>query len=309
MNLKQLEVFLSVVETRSFSRAAEATFITQSTVSQHISSLEAEFGLKLLDRTGKAVLPTAGGKILLEYSRQIVCKAREVPLALKRFKGLEDTVIKIGASNIPGSYMIPEALPLFIAHYPGVSLTVLQGDSRETLDRLKKEEIEVGIIGTLFEEKNINFEPLGQDIISLVVKRDHRWGREKQISPKELLRERFVIREVGSGTEKTVHEALTKAGIQPGEMKVQASLGSNEAVKQAVAQGLGAAFISEMSIKKELARGDMAVVKVKGLRISRQFYLISRSKRDLSPSGRAFANFLLERYGVDKQKQKKAKKS
>jgi len=306
MNLKQLEVFLSVVETGSFSKAAEATFITQSTVSQHISSLEVEFDLRLLDRTGKAVLPTEGGKILLEYAREIVSKARDIPSAMRRFKGLEDVSLRIGASNIPGNYMIPSVLPLFTARYPRVSLTVFQGDSYETLDRLKKEEIEVGIIGTLFEEKEIDFRPLGQDRISLVVKGNHRWSGEKQISLKELLRERFVIREAGSGTEKTVQEALIKAGIAPGQIKVQASLGSNEAVKQAVAQGLGAAFISEMSIKKELARGDMAVVKVRGLRISRQFYLISRSKRDLSPSGRAFANFLLERYGVDKQKGKGA---
>ena len=119
---------------------------------------------------------------------------------------------------------------------------------------------------------------------------------------RELLSERFVIREMGSGTEKTVHEALVKAGIQPGQMKVRASLGSNEAVKQAMAQGLGAAFISEMSIKNELGRGEMAVVKIKGLSIFRRFYLISRSKRELSPSARAFLNFLGEMYGVDKRK-------
>ena len=302
MNLKQLEVFLAVVETGSFSRGAEATFITQSTVSQHISSLEAEFDLKLLDRTGKAVLPTEGGRVLLEYARQIVSRAREVPLALKRFKGLEDTVIKIGASNIPGSYLLPGVLPLFISRHPGVAITILQGDSRETLDRLKKEEIEIGIIGTFFDEKNIDFRPLGQDQIVLVVRGDHRWARGKPISLRDLLSERFIIREVGSGTEKTVHEALAKAGLQPGKMKVPASLGSNEAVKQAVAHGLGAAFISEMSIKKEIGRGDMAVVKVKGLSIFRRFYLISRSKRDLSPPARAFVNFLAEMYGVDKRK-------
>ena len=302
MNLKQLEVFLAVVETGSFSRAAEATFITQSTVSQHISSLEAEFDLKLLDRTGKAVLPTEGGKVLLEYARQIVSKTREIPVAIKRLKGLEDTILKIGASNIPGSYLLPIVLPLFLPHYPGVAVTILQGDSRETLDRLKKEEIEIGIIGTFFDEKNIDFRPLGQDKIVLVVRGDHRWTKGKPISLRELLGERFIIREMGSGTEKTVHEALVKAGIQPGQMKVQASLGSNEAVKQAVAQGLGAAFISEMSIKKELGRGDMAVVKIKGLSIFRRFYLISRSKRDLSPPARAFVNFLAEMYGVDKRK-------
>jgi DNA-binding transcriptional LysR family regulator len=193
-------------------------------------------------------------------------------------------------------------LPLFIPHYPGVAVTILQGDSRETVDRLQREEIEIGIIGTLFDDKNIDFRPLGQDQIVLVVRGDHRWAKGRPISMRELLSERFIIREIGSGTEKTVQEELAKAGIQPGQMKVQASLGSNEAVKQAVVHGWGAAFISEMSIKKELVRGELAVVKIKGLKIFRRFYLISRSKRDLSPPARVFVNFLTEMYGADKRK-------
>jgi DNA-binding transcriptional LysR family regulator len=305
MNLKQLEVFLAVVENGSFSRAAEATFITQSTVSQHISSLEKELDLKLLDRTGKAVLPTAGGKILLQYAREIVSQTREIPRAIRRFKGLEGTVIKIGASNIPGGYLIPEVLPPFIGRYPGISLTVLQGDSLETLNRLRREEIEIGIIGTLFEEKNIDFRPLGQDHIVLVVRGDHRWARGNPLTIRELLDEGFIIREVGSGTEKTVREALTKVGVGPEKVKIQASLGSNEAVKQAVVNGLGAAFISQLSIKKELARRELAVVKIKRLSIIRHFYLISLSKREMSPPARAFANFLVEMYGNEKRGRKR----
>ncbi len=300
MNLKQLEVFLAVAETGSFSRAAEATFITQSTVSQHIASLEAEFDLKLLDRTGKGAFPTEGGKILLEHARQIVSKAREVPSVMKRFKGLEDAILKMGASNIPGNYLVPVVLSNFIGRYPGVALTILQGDSRETLDRLKNEEIELGIIGSLFDEEDIAFEPLGRDKIVLIVKGDHPWRRRKSVSLNELLQERYIIREAGSGTEKTVREALAKAGIEHSQMKVQASLGSNEAVKQAVVHGIGAAFISEMSIRKELAQGNVATVKIKGLTISRRFYLVSRLKRDLSPPARAFANLLVEMYGDGK---------
>ncbi len=294
MNLKQLEVFLAVVETGSFSRAAKATFITQSTVSQHIFALESEFNLKLLDRTRKAVLPTEGGRLLLEYTRQIVSRAREVPLAMKRFKGLEDTFIKVGASNIPGTYILPVILPDFIARHPGVAITILQGDSRETLDRLNEEEIEVGIIGTLFDDKKVDFHPLGQERIVLAARGDHRWAGGKPISTRDLLKGRFIIREVGSGTDKTVQEALAKAGVPPAKMKVQASLGSNEAVKQAVVNGLGAAFLSEESIKKEIARGEIVVIKIRGLRIFRRFFLITRSKRDLSPSARAFANYLME---------------
>ncbi len=305
MNIKQLEVFLAVVESGSFSRAAEATFITQSTVSQHISSLEAEFDLKLLDRTRKTVFPTEAGKLLLAYAWQIVSKAREVPLAMKKLRGLEDALLKIGASNIPGSYLIPAILPLFTARHPGVSLAVLQGDSRETLDRLKQEEIELGIIGTLFEDRNIGFLRLGQDKIVLVVKGDHRWAGGGPISSKEMLTERFILREAGSGTDKTVQEALAKVGLRPDQIKIQASLGSNEAVKQAVRNGMGAAFISEISIGNELARGEIAVVRIRGLTISRFFYLIRRRKRDLSPPARAWVNLLQEMYAGDSPEKKK----
>src|SRR3990172_3935732 len=300
MNLKQLEVFLAVADTSSFSRAAEATFITQPTVSQHISSLGDEFDLRLLDRTGKGVFPTEGGKILLEYARQIVAMVKEVPSNMKRFKGLEEAFLRMGASNIPGNYAIPVVLNSFLKCYPGVALRILEGDSRETLERLKNGEIEIGIIGSRFDEGEINFQPLGHDKIVLVVKGDHPWAKRKSVELGELLNERYIILEAGSGTEKTAREALVKAGIELSRMKVQASLGSNEAIKQAVALGIGAAFLSAISIRKELAQGDVAAVKIKGLTISRRFYLVSRLKRELSPPALAFANMLLKIYGNNK---------
>jgi DNA-binding transcriptional LysR family regulator len=163
----------------------------------------------------------------------------------------------------------------------------------------------VGLIGTRFADKDVDFRQLGPDKIALVVKGDHRWAGEKSISPKEMVTEKFIIREAGSGTDKTIRETLAKAGIRPDQIKIQASLGSNEAVKQAVRNGLGAAFLSEISIEREWARGEMAVVRVKGLNISRFFYLIRRRKRDLSPSARAFINFLEETYKSETHEKKK----
>jgi DNA-binding transcriptional LysR family regulator len=172
----------------------------------------------------------------------------------------------------------------------------LQGDSRETLERLTRGEIEIGIIGTLFDEGEVEFRPLGQDRIVLVVKADHPWANRNSVRLNELLNERYIIREAGSGTEKTVREALAKSGVENSLIKVQASLGSNEAVKQAVAAGIGAAFISEMSIRREVAQRDVSKVKIKGLTITRRFYLITRKRRDVSPPARAFADLLLDMY-------------
>src|SRR5512138_372746 len=138
MNLKQLEVFLAVVESGSFSRGAEATFITQSTVSQHISALEQELGIRLLDRTGKGTTPTVAGKILLDHARRIVSEMRGIAPAINRFKGLEDVSLTVGASNIPGDYMIPIALPTLLKRFPRLAITVVQGDSREVLNGLAR---------------------------------------------------------------------------------------------------------------------------------------------------------------------------
>jgi DNA-binding transcriptional LysR family regulator len=295
MNLKQLEIFLAVAETGSFSRGAEATFITQSTVSQHISSLESDFGVKLLDRTGKGALLTEGGKVLLQHARQVIADVQAISRAMQRFKGIEETELRIGGSNIPANYMIPELLPVLIERFPTLRLTLIQGDSREILDKLGREEIELGVVGSSFDEDGFEFTPLGRDEISLVVNRSHPWSGRKTVELAQLAGEPLVLREPGSGTGKTVTDALTKAGLSPLKLKVTAYLGSNEAVKQAVINGLGVSFVSELSVKSEVERKELAIVKVKGLRISRHFHLASRTGRELSPAATAFAKVIREK--------------
>jgi DNA-binding transcriptional LysR family regulator len=296
MNLKQLEVFIAVAESASFSRAAEITFLTQSTVSQHISSLEKEFELKLLDRTGKGAFLTEAGKLLLEHAQRVVAEARNVPLALNRFRGLEDVVLKIGGSNIPACYMIPLCVPTFRQQHPGVVISLIQGDSRETLDRLKNEEVEFALIGTRVPEKGLAFTPLSLDKISLVVPAGHPWNGKEFILPEDLVRESFIFRETGSGTDRTLREQLTKAGFAPEHLKTSMVLGSNEAVKQAILHGAGISFLSELSVKKECERGEMFIVDIRGLDIYRHIYLVTRRARELAPAAKAFIDSIIQRF-------------
>jgi len=298
LNLKQLEVFLAVAESGSFSKGAEATFITQSTVSQHISALEKEFGVKLLDRTGKGALLTEGGKILLQHARQMIADTRLLTAAMDRFRGVEHTSLMVGGSNIPGDHMLPDALPLLTGRFPTLTVTVLQGDSHEILEKLKGEEIEIGIVGNSFEEEGFSFTPLGHDEIVLAVNPRHRWNGRKAIELAELREETYVFREPGSGTGKTVREALSKAGIDMDELRVKAFIGSNEAIKHAVVSGLGISFVSEISIRKEIGRGELAALHINGVDLSRRFSLTQRAGRELSPAAAAFAEILLQMYGM-----------
>jgi len=309
MNLKQLEIFVAVAETGSFSRGAEATFITQSTVSQHISSLENSFGVKLLDRTGKGALLTEGGKVLFQHARQILAGVQATEKTMRRFSRVEDAELRIGGSNIPANYIIPKLLPLLMERFPRLRLTLLQGDSRDILEKLAREEIETAIIGSRFETEGFDFAPVGNDSISLIVNPRHPWSERKSVAVVELLDQSMILREPGSGTGKTVGEALLAAGVVPQKLKVTAYLGSNEAIKHAVLGGLGIAFVSELSVRKELERKELALVKVKGLQISRCFYFASRSGRDLSPAAKAFAAVVREGHrGVLDKVMKGAKK-
>ena len=296
MNLKQLEVFIAVAESGSFSLGAEKSFLTQSTVSQHISALESEFGLRLFDRTGKGAFPTAAGKLLLKHARSVTNEARGIPVLMNRFKGLESALLNIGGSNIPGSYMIPDILALFNRDHSGVTVILLQDDSREIVEKLKRDEVELAVIGNRYEEQDIIFDPLGSDNIVLVAGANHRWKDGKEITLSELREESFVLREPGSGTGKAVRESLAAVGHAPDKLKVIAYLGSNESVKQAVINGVGISFVSEMSVRKECTRGELFIVNVAGFAIIRRFYLASRRGRELSPAAKAFAALLVQRY-------------
>ena len=296
MNLKQLEVFIKVAESGSFSKGAEAAFITQSTVSQHICALESEFGLKLLDRTGKGARLTEGGKLLLKHARRVAEVAREIPLALGRFKGIEEAELAVAASSIPGAYMIPEALPLLLGRYPGIMLTLLQGDSRWVREMVLAAEVECGVVGGQFAGEGLEFTPFAKDELVLIAPAGHRWSGATAIDLEEVAAEKLLLREVGSGTGKAQAQALHGAGLACEKLRVAARLGSNEAVKRGVMAGLGVSFVSQLSVQSELALGALIRVEVAGIRIARDFYLVKRSGRELSPAAVAFTEVMTARY-------------
>jgi DNA-binding transcriptional LysR family regulator len=301
MNIRQLEVFLSVVENESFSKGAAASFLTQSTVSQHIAALEEELGVILLDRTGRKVVPTEAGKLLLQHTRRILATVEDTSQAMARYRGLEEASLTVGASNIPAGYMVPLAVSSLIERHPGISVTVMTGDSSDVVAQLEREEIEIGVVGTRFANQRVVFTPLGHDRLGLIVPASHRWCDRREIQLKDLADEPFITREPGSGTRKTVEEALRGAGIDPRALIVRAGFGSNEAVKNAVAQGVGVAFVSELSVQKDVKSGDLAIKPVQSLKISRSFFLACRKGRRLSHPAVAFKEVLLELFGIPSQ--------
>jgi LysR family transcriptional regulator, low CO2-responsive transcriptional regulator len=297
MTLHQLQLFLAVAESGSFARGAQAAMLSQPTVSQHIATLESELGVVLLDRSRKRILLTEAGKLLRRHARQVLAEAEGTRRAMERFRAMEDLPLRVGASTIPGTYMVPAVMASLFERFPGLRLVLLQGDSRETLDRVAKEEVELGLIGSRFEERGLAYLPVGRDVIRLVVGPAHVWARRDPITVADLLSQPLILREAGSGTGKTVGEALRQAGLDTGKLQVRAEVGSTEAVKAAVAAGAGAAFLSELAIRRELERGELTSVAVEGLAIERFFYLVRRAARGFSPAAQVFCDLLRATYG------------
>lgn len=293
MTLKQLEVFVAVAETGSFSRGADRTCITQSTASQHIQGLEDELGSRLFDRGRGGALLTEAGKLLLGRAKKILTDCDESRSAIRRYLGMEDVVLKIGASNTPGICLIPAMLGQFQAACPRVRLEVSQGDSRSVVQRLVNEEIELGFIGGRYEDDRVHFDPIGEDTIVCAVSSSKVTTPSKSLSQAELCTVPLIVREPGSGTQQAVYDALAGTWIRQDSLKVVAVLGSSEAVKRALIEGAGYAFVSSRSITEELSNGQLVTVRIPGLNITRKFYAAHRSGRELSPAARAFFDMML----------------
>lgn len=288
MTLKQLEVFVAIAETNSFSKGAERSCITQSTASQHIIALEDELGIRLFDRGRNGALLTEAGKLFFSRAKKILTECDESRSAVRRFLGMEDVVLRVGASSIPGTCLIPAALGRFQQACPRVRLEVSQGDSKSVIRQLLNEEVELGFIGGRYDDEQVDLHEMGSDTIVCAVSQNRIPTAKSSLSQAELCKVPLVVREQGSGTQKAVYDALAKTWIRQEALNIVAVLGSSEAVKRALMEGAGYAFISNMSIGDELLSGQLTRVRIPGLEITRRFYGATRAGRELSPAAAAF---------------------
>lgn len=297
MTLKQLEVFVAIAETKSFSKGAEKTGITQSTASQHIIGLEKEMGARLFDRCSEGALMTEAGKLLFHRAARILSDCDGSRAVIRRYLGLEDVTLKIGASDVSSTWLIPPLLGMFLNSHPKVRLEVQQGNSRAILQKLVVEEVEIGFIGGHFDDERILFEPMGEDSLVCAVSPAVHGSGTGSLSQAQLCKVPLIAREDDSGTQKTILNALAGTWINRDSLSVVAQLGSSDAVRRALLNGAGYAFISDRTIAEDLANGDLMIVRIPGVQISRKLYAVRREGRELSPAAAAFLGMMLSRWG------------
>lgn len=295
MDLRQLEVFAQVVETRSFSRAAQALRLTQSTVSEHVRLLEDEVGTRLFDRLGRETVPTRAGELLYGYARRLLALRVEAQQAVDQFLGRVSGVLTVGASTIPGEYVLPPLIGAFREKFPQVSITLQIGDSRMIADAVLEGRVELGVVGARPEHRNLEATELMPDELVVVVPPGHSWFGRDRVTLEELKTEPLIVREPGSGSREALERALDEAGPGLAGLRVIAEMGSTSAVKQGVKAGVGISIISKRAVEEECRHGLLWCVKIKDLRFTRHFYIVNHAGRSRSPLCQAFLDFLLAR--------------
>jgi DNA-binding transcriptional LysR family regulator len=217
---------------------------------------------------------------------------REAEQALDHFLGKKSGHLILGASTIPGEYILPPLLGKFKEHYPSIRTTLRIGDTEEIVEELLSRKIETGIIGAKISNSRLQFTPFVEDELILVVPRGHRWWNKTYLTIKELADEPFVMREAGSGTRISMEKRLSEHGIASDSLNVITEMGSTTAVKQAIKAKLGISLISERAVEEEIKRKVFKKIPIKKVNFLRTFFIIKDKKQTPSPLCEALINFL-----------------
>lgn len=271
---QQLEVFIAVVEKKNFSRAAEELHMTQPAVSQYIQALEREVGTRLLERTNKYVKLNKAGEIVYDHAKEIVGLYTKMQRLVDDLTNKTSGPLAIGASYTFGEYILPHVIADLLDECPLVTPKISIGNTRDIAEFVLKHQMDVGIVEGDFRHDKLVIEPFAEDAMFIVASPDIPLAQKEKITPQDLENERWIVREVGSGTRTAAENMFTAINISPEKMM---EFGSIQLIKESVEAGLGITLLSQWAIRKELAMGSLKVIRVDGLPFTRKFSIITSS--------------------------------
>jgi DNA-binding transcriptional LysR family regulator len=294
MEDNRLKTFCLIVEKKSFSKAAEACFITQSAVSHLIKNLEDELGVKLLNRESKTVTLTPAGRLFYEHAIQI----------LENYKKMENDVydlvhkvkgpLIIGASPTAATYLLPQVFYSFSKDYPEVQIKVSVSNTEAIIDHLYAGIIDVGIVEGNIKKATITVEEIAEDEMVIIASDENPLTKKKPLTPHDLISQPFIMPEAGSVTRELVDDFLHAAGIELGNIKISMTLGNPELIVRMVQTGIGISFISKWSVFSAIKDGSIKLLNVAGKRLKSKFYLVSLSKEPSTIVEKTFRKFIKE---------------
>lgn len=287
--LHQLKVFEASARQGSFTKAAEELMITQPTVSTQIKQLTNAIGLPLFEQIGKRLYLTDTGNALLETCQEIFASLDNFDMKLAALQGTQTGKLRLSVITT-AKYFVPRLLGLFCQKYPDIDIS-LQVTNHENLQkRMLNNQDDLYILSNIPPEIDLNYQPFLDNPLVVVVRGDHPLANQKNIPISKLNHEAFIMREAGSGTRKAIQKLFNEHNI---DVKVRLELGSNEAIKQAIAGGLGISILSRHSLISEGNR-ELIVLDVDHFPIHRNWYVAYLSGKQLSVVAQTFLEFLLQ---------------
>jgi DNA-binding transcriptional LysR family regulator len=279
------------MENGSFTKASKKVHLTQPTISGHIKALEDLIGAPLFDRIGREVFPTKAAELLYPYAVKLLELADDTKKAMSYYIKGTKGVLNVGGSNIPGQYILPALVGEFKEKEIQVTLKI--GDTSEITGLVEEGGLELGVVGAVLDKPGLQYEPCCGDELILVIPKHHELAEENKVDVTKIRSYPFVIREKGSGSRMTAENALISSGYKGfKDLDVVAEMGSTEAILRAVMAKIGISIVSLRAVEDYVRHGTLVSKKIEGLDLKRNFYLIWRKDRSLSPIAKKFLGFL-----------------
>ena len=299
MNLKQLEAFVQVSESGSFSKAAKELFLTQPTISAHISSLEKELNVRLFIRNTKEVSLSDDGKDLYRYAKQITDLEKAIE---ERFYMDSDDgkhFITIAASTIPAQYLLPKVLMCYRERYPKEQIKIMETDSSEVVTQVVDHMVDVGFTGTVLEKKHCKYIPFYKDELAVIAPDTPEYRILKEQNRDDIdwiKRKPLILREEGSGTRKEAGKQLKNAGISMEDLDIVASIANQETIKKSVKQGMGITVLSRLAAEDE---DGLLIFPIPGADAGRDINLVYNKNYQMTRSADRFIRIVKEVYDIE----------
>ena len=286
--LHQLRIFLAVTRHKSFARAAEALHLSPPTLSLQVKQLSTTVGQPLFEQLGKKIFLTEAGQTLADACQDVESRLERLTEDLAALRGIEKGTLKIAILTTL-QYTIPKLLGGFCAAHPGIEIALFVGNREVLLQRLTANQDDLYIMGQPPDQMDVDCEHFAENPLVMVAPASHPLVGHINIKPGQLRDEAFILREPGSGTRLTTERFFTAQGVL---LKNRLELGSNEAIKQTVAGGLGVAVLSATTVTSELALRELVVLDVVGLPLIRHWHVVYHKDKKLSAAASAFKAWL-----------------
>lgn len=294
MDFKQLEAFITVSKLKSFSKAANAIYLSQPTISSHISSLERELNIQLFDRTSKEVNLTPIGESFLQYANDIINMRNNAIADLSSFNNNISGVLNISASTTPCNSLLPSLVSKFSQIYPPVKFNIKEQGSSKIINDIIDLNCEIGLVGTIIDNPKIKSYKVTHD--ELVVISSPKLNLPEIISIDELIKYPFIIRERESATRQTLENNLSGHNIDLNKLKILCEVDNIHCQLKFVSLGFGISIISKSLFDESILNDNIRFSKIKDLDLKRDIFLVISSKRTLTPTAKAFFNMCMETF-------------